>query len=94
MVEANAARAIAEQFILQVRGMQLPANLVVFMSAEKRRKRILAEVRKPGDEAIAAQLIAELRDCWSVSFDTVLSDGTVSSRIRSSMSMRKPERLH
>jgi len=75
MVDAVRAKAIAEEFILDVRGMQLPAKLVVFMSAEKRRKEILTLVRKPGEDVIAARMIAALRDHWAVSFDTVLNDG-------------------
>jgi len=75
MISESAARGIAEAFIQKRKGRVLSAQSAVFMSAAKRKERVLGLISRPGEAELASQLVATLRDYWAVNFPTILSDG-------------------
>jgi hypothetical protein len=76
MISESTAREIAQSFIHMQWGRELKAECIVFMSAEKRKERVVELIARPGDAELAAQLIATLRDYWAVNFPTILNEGT------------------
>ncbi len=74
MVDEKDAKEIAERFIKENWDVSVEAQEIIFRSADNQTARIEALVTNK--DASVFHMFEQCRDSWSVSFPTILKDGT------------------